>query len=78
MRPGRLGRATAVGEGGTDDHVHPTTWKPLRCRLGLHHWHDTLEPRGRVSHDRVQRCGTSISKPHEIMARIGWVGHQNS
>ena len=48
------------------------------CKVGLHRWHDTTDPEDGSPTIVCTRCRKSISKPHEIMARIGWVGHQNS
>jgi hypothetical protein len=50
----------------------------LRCRIGLHRWHDATDPDDGTPTIVCGRCHKSISKPYEIMARIGWVGHQNS
>jgi len=50
----------------------------LRCRIGLHRWHDATDPDDGTPTIVCSRCHKSISKPYEIMARIGWVGHQNS
>lgn len=51
---------------------------PLLCRIGLHRWYDDLDAEDGAPLIVCARCRTTIAKPYEVMARIGWVGHQNS
>ena len=51
---------------------------PLLCRMGLHRWFDDLDPEDGAPTIVCARCRTTVAKPYEVMARIGWVGHQNS
>jgi hypothetical protein len=50
----------------------------LLCRVGLHRWHDDIDHDDGARIIVCNRCGTMQAKPFQIMARIGWVGHQNS
>ena len=48
------------------------------CRIGLHKWHDEIDHDDGTKVIVCSRCKTMQVKPFQIMARIGWVGHQNS
>jgi hypothetical protein len=51
---------------------------PLRCRLGWHRWFDDTDAEDAAPVIVCVRCHKTVAKPYEIMARVGWVGHQNS
>jgi hypothetical protein len=48
------------------------------CKVGLHRWHDEIDHDDGTKVIVCNRCQKMQVKPFEIMARIGWVGHQNS
>ena len=50
----------------------------LLCAIRLHQWHDEIDHDDGTKIIVCSRCRTTQVKPFEIMARIGWVGHQNS
>ncbi len=51
---------------------------PLRCLVGLHHWHDDQDAEDGTDVIVCSRCHRTETKPHAVMLRIGWIGHQNS
>ncbi len=73
----------AVGPAGSGEHgTQPVTlrqeWRALMCRVGDHRWHHTADPEDGSPVIVCVRCGLTEITPTQVMARIGWPGHQNS
>jgi hypothetical protein len=71
-------RPATRGPAGSEPVSLRHEWGALLCRMGDHRWHHDTDAEDGTPVIVCVRCGHTEVTPTQVMARIGWPGHQNS